>query len=285
MKIRPIVLPLLGCALLAACVAPQNRQSEALDDPLPALFPVRIDFPRNIVGFELREDYGALDPLAARTLIYVGPAPQRARVSVDIRFNGAYVDGFDALRQQWPDFGIGIDELLRSTQSSVQATRSDRRRSIRAADGGPERQGRALRLVVIDAQGQSKLAAYDLYFVDPYMVSVHSESSMPDSAAAESGDARQLDDFAGALIAALKPSSAVLCDPRVQVLKLRYGLSNVSSNGRVIFISTQTDHVDASTVAELKRAAALQRERVGCTGQAQDFGDVEAQMRRRARVR
>lgn len=285
MKICRSAVLLLSTLLLLACTAPHGRGPESTYDPLPALFPVQVDYPRNVAGFELREDVATDDPRIGRTLIYAGASPGSPRVHVDIRFGGAYVDGFEALRQQWPALRVGIDELLHATQREVHGTLSDRSRSIRAADGGPERQGRSLRLSLHDAQGRPSVAAFELYFVDPYMISLHSEWTAPEAPDTDAARSRKLDDFAAALIASLKPSQAVLCDPRVQVLKVRHGLSNVSSNGRVIFVSTQTDHLDASTVEELKRAAARQREQVGCAPQTQDFSAVEAQMRARARVR
>lgn len=269
----PALLVLLGGCAVGTELPPY--------DPLPELFPVQLSHPRNLAGWELLQTRSDPDPTAGLQLLYRGPPPDALELHVNVAFAGAFVDPSEAIAAQWPALVAQLDQLIVREQLQLYGTPSDRRRSIRPRGKGPEREGRSLRLQARDASGKPLLLVRDLFFVDPYVVSLSSRLGGSDHAQ----QLRRLDDLGAALISELQPDPQILCDPRVQVLKVRLGLSNVSSNGRVIFISTQTDHVDASTVAELQRAASRQRERAGCPALPQDFSALETRMKRRARVR
>lgn len=250
-------------------------------DPLPAMFPVEITVPEQLAGFTLVREQRSADPYVGLSLDYLEDAAVAAplKVQVQIRLDGAFVDALQALDSIQTSAEGAFDQSLMDQGRSVVGVAG---RSLwHFGTGTDERYGRRLRLQVRDQAGSpesEQIAALDTFFVDPYAVSL--TAILNDPRDAQTGE--RYDRLVVALVSAFKPAPAVLCDPRIQIVPIREGLSKVSSNGRVIFFSPLADNNDEQTLNELMRMSAQRRAAVGCATDDVDYQAVRERMRKRA---
>lgn len=255
-----LVLQILGWLWLGGC-AVSSRLPDPGYDPLPALFPVRAHWPPPEANSGWVCDVP--EPMMD-TEVRACSHPEGLQLVARLRFAGAYADGAEAVDRLWP--GV-LADVFRDADTDLPHAPL---RVIRPALG-TSRTGRSLWV------HPNQLRA--LFVVDPWVMDVQVHS--PNSAAAHALAETALT----ALVARVTADPEVLCDPRVAVLRVPWGMSNVASHGRVVFVSRETDHLDPSTVAELRRLASMRREQSGCPPLAQDFSAVEAALRRRSRSR
>ena len=266
MRLR-ISLVLLASSLIACSTQPSVP---APADPLPAMFPVSASYPDSVAGFAKIDEQVAANPFEGRLISYQSASFPDLIVTARVFLAGAFVSDQAAVDRVFAGArrDLGAAAVLQSEQRE------------RIADAKPIRIGRSARFVVTDAAGvtlQLKLASY---FADPYAVLL--QSSFPNEREAKYSPL--VNAFAAVWVAALQSDPLILCGAP-EVVLVREGLSNVSTNGRVIFLSTETDNIDDQTIAELTRASTQARSRHGCSATDADFAAVEAAMRKRSRTR
>lgn len=266
----PLPLALLTCTLLASCAT--APPAPPVDDPLPRLFPIRLaNEPAAVGGFRLLEQRRDPDPYRGWWLLYQGGGAPSQQLQVRIWLDGAFVDAMQALDSQQSRAEQQLVDWLRNTGDALGETTSRRLWQVAG------RQGR--RLVFGTRSGGS--AALDSFFVDPWAVTVYGSQLPPGFTEAGGG----MDQFSAALVASLQPDPAVLCGTAVELVPVNAPLSNVSSNGRIVFFSAYADNNDRSTRDELLRMAALKREANGCPPDGLDHDAVRKRLDRAARNR
>jgi len=253
-------------ALTAACASAPSAQLTS--DPLPRIFPVQVEYAGGAAGFQSYGESVAADPFEGRLIRFRGSADESITLSARIFLAGAFVSDQAA-----------VDRVFDGARAALGDARLIGESRERIATATQVRVGRRAQFAV-DDNGTSLELSLSAYFVDPYAVVI--QASYAPERTAEI--APMIHSFAQAWIATVRPDRNLLCGAP-EVVLVRSGLSNVSTNGRVIFLSTETDNIDDQTIAELSRAAAQQRARVGCTPRSDDFSAVEAAMARRARTR
>jgi|CXWL01.1.fsa_nt_gi hypothetical protein len=265
MKTRSVHAALIALLIGACATTPPGPPTS---DPLPRMFPVQFDAAATAPGFEKIDETVSADPFAGKLLRFRSTAYPDLTLSARVFLPGAFVSDQSAIDL--------VFDRARADLGAEARLLSERRERI---DAGLPRAGRSAHFEIRDADGERHLQLAT-YFVDPYAVLIESSYSMT----AVDAYAPLVDAFAHDWLATLRPDPEILCGPP-EVVLVRAGLSNVSTNGRVLFLSTETDNVDDQTIGELSRAATQQRGRLGCAADGSDYSAVEAAMRRRSRSR
>lgn len=259
----------LLCALLASCSASLPRLEH---DPLPALFPVHSAYPQQLPGFTLEQDQLAEDPYLGRSLRFSASQDADLQLRAYIYLSGAFVDAQEAL--------VFSAAQMRSELERAFAAGVYRQDGPISPLSGLTPTSRGLRFSYQDAGVQYE-GQLRVYFVDPFTVKVRVSCR----AGCNASQQQMIAQFSQQFVAGVVPSKSVLCGSSVVTLPVPSGLSRVSSNGRVIFLSSETDNYDPQTLAELQMLAARQRESQGCAPDDVDYQQVLQQMRKRARTR
>lgn len=273
------LLPAVLAALVAFTGCVSAPPAAPLDDPLPRLFPLRLAAePAALGAFRLREQRRAADPYVGWWLLYQRDGSALApalKLQVRLWLDGAFVDAMQAQDSQQGRAEAQLSEWLR--QQGERLTDETGRRLWQVATADGDRHGR--RLLFSTSGGRQ--AALDSFFLDPFALSIYG-SDLPEDFVAPGGG---LDQFAAALVAQWRVHPEVLCGAETVVVPVDDGLSNVSSNGRLIFFNPRVDNNDAATRDELARMAALRREQVGCAPATLDLEGIRQRLDRAARVR
>lgn len=273
------LLPAALATLVAFTGCASAPPAAPLDDPLPRLFPLRLAAEPGAVGaFALREQRRDTDPYVGWWLLYQRDASAFApalRLQVRLWLDGAFVDAMQALDSQQGRAEAQLSEWLRLHGDTLSDETGRRLWQVATADG--DRHGRRL----LFATSGGRQAALDNFFLDPFALSIYG-SDLPEDFVAPGGG---LDQFAAALVAKTRVEPAVLCGAETVVVPVGDGLSNVSSNGRLIFFNPWVDNNDAATRDELARMAALRREQLGCAPGALDLDSIRQRLDRAARTR
>ncbi len=259
-----ILLSIYG---LASCAS--SPPVAPTPDPLARMFPIQANYAAGAAGFASVGESVAADPFEGRLIRFRASNDESITLSARIFVAGAFVSDQAAVDR--------VFDGARTTLGSQARLISERR--LRVMAGSQLRLGRSGQFAVSEAGVPHELHLAS-YFVDPYAIVI--QSIYPSARAGEISPS--IEGFAQAWIPTVQADLSLLCGAPEMIL-VRNGLSNVSTNGRVIFLSTETDNVDDQTIAELSRASAQQRARVGCPAQADDFSAVEAAMRKRSRSR
>ncbi len=270
------ILCMLTTLVLAACAS--QPPAPLPEDPLPKMFPVELAYPVEISGFVKIDEQVASDPFEGRLIRYRSDRVPELELTVRVFLAGAFISDQAAVDRVFT--GARLDLGPQSVLVREGRERVDHGGTVGADHDGLRRIGRSGLFEVTTPEGELRHLQLSSYFVDPYAVLV--QSNYPRTRAEEFSPLIQA--VTRAWVGAAVPSPSVLCGPP-EVVLVRDGLSNVSTNGRVIFLSTETDNIDDSTIAELTRASVQQRKRQGCSAGDADFSAVEAAMRRRSRSR
>lgn len=271
MKLILVVLTLL----LAACASAPPTPSE---DPLPKMFPVEMSYPVEISGFVKIDEQVAADPFEGRLIRYRSDRVPELELTVRVFLAGAFISDQAAVDRVFT--GARLDLGAQSVLVHEEREQVDHGGTVRVDLDGVSRIGRSGLFEVTTPDGELRHLQLASWFVDPYAVVV--QSNFPRTRVEEFAPLIQA--FTRAWIGAAVPAPAILCG-HPEVVVVHDGLSNVSTNGRVIFLSLETDNLDDQTIAELTRASMQQRKRNGCSTGDTDFSAVEAAMRRRSRTR
>ena len=270
------LLCLLTTLMLAACA--NQPPAPPPEDPLPKMFPVDLAYPVAISGFIKIDEQVSADPFEGNLIRYRSASIPELELTVRVFLAGAFISDHAAIDRVFTGARLALD--AQSVLAREARERVDHGGTLRIDHAGVLRMGRSGLFEVATSEGELRHLHLASYFVDPYAVLIQSNYPRP----RDEEFAPLIQAFSNAWIGAAVPSPTIVCGPP-EVVLVRDGLSNVSTNGRVIFLSTETDNIDDSTIAELTRASVQQRKRQGCSAGDADFSAVEAAMRRRSRSR